>query len=116
MPRYRNSKNFKFLTKKLGKNLRKLTKIYENLRKFTKVYADYESLRRVCNLTKIYTLKNFLMMAKAFDSVNLIPLTKTLERIKILVHIIKFIINFFYWSKMKIITNYVFSKIFMDED
>jgi len=54
MPRYRNSKKFKFLTKKSGENLRKLTKIYENFRKFTKVYADYESLRWVCNLTKVY--------------------------------------------------------------
>ena len=38
IPRYYNFKNFKFLIKKSGKNLRKLTKIYENLRglrKFT---------------------------------------------------------------------------------
>ena len=52
MPRYRNSKKFKFLTKKSGENLRKLT---ENLQKFMKVYADYESLRWVCNLMKVYT-------------------------------------------------------------
>ena len=47
-PRYRNSKNLKFLTKKIGQ---KLTKTYENLRKFTKIY---ESLRKFTQITKVY--------------------------------------------------------------
>src|SRR5437762_8045047 len=55
-------------------------------------------------------------MAKAFDSVGLTPLTKALERIKILLHIIKFIINLFDRRQMRIITDYGFSKIFMDKD
>ena len=49
MPRYRNSKKFKFLTKKSGKNLRKFTQIYENLQKFmqiTKVYGGYVILQK----------------------------------------------------------------------
>src|SRR2546421_9165423 len=81
MLRYRNSKIFKFLTKKLGKNLqnlRKFTKIYKSLQKFTqitKVYSGYVILR------KFTPKKNFLM--KFWNSFSLLR-----ELIIIILHLL----------------------------
>ena|SRR5438045_3998628 len=52
----------------------------------------------------------FQDMAKAFDSVGLIPLTKALERIKIPNNIIGFIINNFKNRNISVITAYGISE------
>ena len=36
-------------------NSKNYAKSYENLRNFTKFYADYAILRRLCNITEVYT-------------------------------------------------------------
>ncbi len=58
----------------------------------------------------------FQDMAKAFDSVGLIPLAKTLERIKIPNNIISFIIDNFKNRKISVITAYGISEPFVGED
>ena len=58
----------------------------------------------------------FQDMAKAFDSVGLVPLKKSLERIKMPENINRFIIDLFNNRQMRIITSYGFSNIFTGED
>ncbi|CAB4403292.1 unnamed protein product [Rhizophagus irregularis] len=55
-------------------------------------------------------------MAKAFDSVGMIPLQKALERIKLLHTIINFIINIYRNRQMKIITAYGLTDTFTAHD
>ncbi|EXX57838.1 hypothetical protein RirG_203420 [Rhizophagus irregularis DAOM 197198w] len=55
-------------------------------------------------------------MAKAFDSIGMIPLTKALERIKCPTDLINFIINLFKNRKLQVITAYGLSKGFYAGD
>ncbi|GBC39983.1 RNA-directed DNA polymerase from mobile element jockey-like [Rhizophagus irregularis DAOM 181602=DAOM 197198] len=55
-------------------------------------------------------------MAKAFDSVEMIPLQKALERIKLSCTIINFIINIYRNRKMRIITAYGLTDAFTAQD
>src|ERR1043165_5055215 len=58
----------------------------------------------------------FQDMAKAYDSIGLIPLKFALKRIKILENIINFIISLFYKRQIRIITSYGLSEPFTGED
>jgi len=58
----------------------------------------------------------FQDMAKAFDSVGLTPLKKSLERIKMPDNINRFIIDLFNDRQMRIITSYGFSDTCTGED
>src|SRR5436305_1914634 len=48
----------------------------------------------------------FQDMTKAFDSVDLIPLNRTIEHIKILYNMRRFIIDLFHQRQIRIITKY----------
>src|SRR5436305_2025971 len=53
----------------------------------------------------------FQDMAKAFNSVSLVPLDKTMERIKIPCNMRSFIIDLFHQKQIRIITKYAFQNL-----
>src|SRR2546423_1057362 len=55
-------------------------------------------------------------MAKTFDSVGLVPLNRTMKRIKILCNMRRFIINLFHCRQIRIITKYGISEPFTGEN
>src|SRR4051812_26053704 len=55
-------------------------------------------------------------MAKAFNSVSLVPLNRTMERIKIPCNMRRFITNLFHQRQIRIITKYDISELFTSEN